>query len=125
MEISFAIWLLRNSRQMTQSQLADRMGTSRQQVSDLEIGQLPTIATLLRIARALQINPACLLLIAEARRRESVPLPRLLGHISFTSLSSIANEKVPTDSNFGLQSSETICTTEKPVALSPLSVPGY
>lgn len=74
MEISFAVWLLRESRGLTQSQLASRMKTSRQQVSDLEIGQMPTIATLLRIARALQVTPRCLLLIAEARgRRESAP----------------------------------------------------
>jgi hypothetical protein len=73
MEIGFAIWLLRESRKMSQSQVATRMKTSRQQVSDLEIGQQPTIATLLRVSHALQITPQCLLLIAEARRRGLVP----------------------------------------------------
>jgi len=68
-EISFAIWLLRQARQMTQSQLATRMGATRQQISRLEIGaQLPTIATLLRVARALKVSPRFLLLIAEHRR---------------------------------------------------------
>ena len=76
MEISFAIWLLRQSREMTQTQLAARMKTTRQQVSDLEIGaQLPTIATLRRVSRALQIAPASLLLIAESRRRELARQP--------------------------------------------------
>ena len=74
MDINFAVWLLRKSRSMTQSQVASRMRTSRQQVSELEIGQMPTIATLLRISRALSVSPRCLLLIAEARgRRESAP----------------------------------------------------
>jgi transcriptional regulator with XRE-family HTH domain len=73
METGFAIWLLRETRNMTQSQVATRMKTSRQQVSDLEIGQQPTIATLLRVARALQISPQGLLLIAEERRRGLVP----------------------------------------------------
>jgi hypothetical protein len=74
MDINFAIWLLRKSRSMTQSQVASRMKTSREQVSDLEIFQMPTIATLLRISRALQVTPRCLLLIAEARgKRESAP----------------------------------------------------
>jgi len=73
METGFAIWLLRESREMSQSQVATRMKTSRQQVSDLEIGQQPTIPTLLRVAHALQISPQGLLLIAEARRRGLVP----------------------------------------------------
>jgi hypothetical protein len=46
------------------------MNTTRQQVSDLEIAQAPTIATLFRVAQALQVAPACLVLIAENRRRE-------------------------------------------------------
>jgi hypothetical protein len=45
------------------------MNTTRQQVSDLEIGQAPTIATLFRVAQALQIAPAGLVLIAENRQR--------------------------------------------------------
>jgi transcriptional regulator with XRE-family HTH domain len=76
MEISFAIWLLRQSRGMSQTQLAARMRTTRQQVSDLEIGQAPTIATLCRVARALKVTPAFLVLIAENRRRPSDPMPR-------------------------------------------------
>jgi transcriptional regulator with XRE-family HTH domain len=79
MEISFAIWLLRQSRGMSQAQLATRMRTTRQQVSDLEIGQLPTIPTLFRVARALQVSPACLVRIAEGRRRitNSKPIPHI------------------------------------------------
>ena len=73
MNTSFAIWLLRQSRGMTQKQLAARMNTTRQQVSDLEIGQLPTIHTLLRLSRALQVNPAALLRIAEARGVSVLP----------------------------------------------------
>ena len=71
-EISFALWLARQARKMTQSQVAMEMGTSRQQVSEIEIGQLPTVATLARIAQALQVSPAHLVLIAESRRRVSV-----------------------------------------------------
>ena len=69
-EIGTATWLVRQARKMSQSQLAVRMKTTRQQVSDLEIGQLPSVATLFRIARALRIHPACLVLIAENRQRE-------------------------------------------------------
>jgi transcriptional regulator with XRE-family HTH domain len=74
MDIGFAIWVLRTSLGMSQNQLASRMKTSRQQVSDLEIFQMPTVATLYRIARALRVTPRCLLQIAEVRgRRESAP----------------------------------------------------
>lgn len=67
-QIGFAIWAVRQARGLSQRQLAARMKTTRQQVSDLEIGQLPTIVTLFRLARALQIKPAGLLIIAEGRR---------------------------------------------------------
>jgi DNA-binding XRE family transcriptional regulator len=78
LRISFAVWLLREARGMTQDQLAARMKTTRQQISDLEIFQSPTVATLFRIARALQVTPRSLLLIAEARRRRewTPPLKR-------------------------------------------------
>src|ERR1035437_3922687 len=76
MQIGFAIWLLRQSREMTQSQLATRMRTSRQQISDLEIFQLPTVSTLFRVARALQVSPACLIRLAEGRRKVSDLPPR-------------------------------------------------
>ncbi len=74
-QVGFAIWVLRQSRQMTQRQLAARMSTSRQQVGDLEVGQSPTIDTLLRLARALRVPPALLIQIAEARRSELAAPP--------------------------------------------------
>jgi DNA-binding XRE family transcriptional regulator len=75
MELGFSIWLVRQSRKMTQAQLATRMQTTRTQVSELECGQVPKIATLFRVARALRVTPACLILIAENRRREFLRPP--------------------------------------------------
>jgi transcriptional regulator with XRE-family HTH domain len=67
MDIHFALWLMRMARGLTQEQLSVRVHTSRQHISALEIFKTPTVATLFRLAAALDISPAVLLRIAESR----------------------------------------------------------
>ena len=74
--IGDTIWILRQARRMTPVDLATRMGTTRQQVGAWEIGRMPTVAHLLGLSHALHVAPASLMLIAEARRKESSPPPR-------------------------------------------------
>ncbi len=67
MDVGFSVWLVRQAQGMTQNQLARRMQTTRQQISDLEIGQSPTLPTLNRLAVALEVDVLTLLRLNEVR----------------------------------------------------------
>ena len=58
---------LRESRGLTQGQLAERCGASRPQIANLEAGNnAPTLGTLLRLAKALECEPSRLLQVFDS-----------------------------------------------------------
>lgn len=70
--ISFALWLLRSTRGLTQDELAARIPATRQQVGDWEIGaKLPTVASFERVCRGLEVSPRACLRIAESRGKKA------------------------------------------------------
>lgn len=59
--------MLRQAHDLSQQQLASKMLTTREVVSNLERGEsLPTVVTLERASKALAVSPAVLLHLAEA-----------------------------------------------------------
>jgi transcriptional regulator with XRE-family HTH domain len=72
-DTSFSLWLLRESQELTQQQLAKRIRRPRQLVSDWEVGQLPTVESLRRLSRGLRVPVSVILLLAEARERSKLP----------------------------------------------------
>jgi|HubBroStandDraft_6_1064221.scaffolds.fasta_scaffold281298_3 transcriptional regulator with XRE-family HTH domain len=67
MNLSFAFWILREARGMSQRQLARRVPATRQQIGQWENGAMPTLATFERVCSALEVSPSTCLQIAEAR----------------------------------------------------------
>lgn len=72
--VSRRILELRHQRSMTQTELADLVGTGKPHISELEHGKTsPGIGLLAKLAEALQVEPADLLREGDAkpsRRRE-------------------------------------------------------
>ncbi len=69
-DISFAVRLLRQARNLSQRQLALRVGTSRQYISKLELRCIvPNVSTLLRLAAGLRVSPYVLIKFAEFGKR--------------------------------------------------------
>jgi transcriptional regulator with XRE-family HTH domain len=65
--------IVREAHGLSQSQLADKMATTRQQVCDIERGeQLPTMDTLGRACTALEISLSTLMQLAEADGGEGI-----------------------------------------------------
>lgn len=67
-----SIWMVRQSRRLTQRELARRVKTSRAAISNMERGEkLPTVATLRRVAKSLDVPCSVLLRLAEMEERET------------------------------------------------------
>lgn len=67
-DIAFAVKLLRRSHQLSQRDLAKKLGVPRTYISSVENGKkLPTIETLERLAQALFATTAALILIGQAK----------------------------------------------------------
>ncbi len=65
-DISFAVRLLRQARNLTQQQLAARLATSPQYINRLERRQvMPRVTTLPRLAAALHVSPCVLITLAQ------------------------------------------------------------
>lgn len=65
LRLGLAVWSIRQARHLTQSQLACRLKTSRQHVSNIERAEkLPTVETMLRLCEVLRVKPATLLRLA-------------------------------------------------------------
>lgn len=61
-----AIWMVRIARGLSQNALAERAGTSRSAISNIERGQrLPNVVTLERMAKSLRVASWVLLKITE------------------------------------------------------------
>jgi transcriptional regulator with XRE-family HTH domain len=66
-DIGLALAVIRHGKGMTQDQLAKKLRTTRQQVSDIEHGrQIPTIQSVKKLAKVLEMKPRTLVAIAEA-----------------------------------------------------------
>lgn len=68
MDVNFSLWLLRSSSGLTQSQLAQRIGTSRQAVGQWEVSRQPTVENLQKLAQGLRVPVSVVLALAETRR---------------------------------------------------------
>lgn len=69
-DVGFAVTVLRQAQGKTQAQLAQRAGTTRQVVSNIEIGtKQPTIASVRKLAKGLEVKPQTLIRLAEVRRK--------------------------------------------------------
>jgi transcriptional regulator with XRE-family HTH domain len=65
LDLAFSTKLLRQARGLSQYQLASRMHCNRAMIAKIECRTVcPTIATVERLARALQVRPDILILIS-------------------------------------------------------------
>ena len=65
LRLGTAVWALRQATNQSQSQLASRLRTSRQYISEVERGEnLITVGTLYRLSKALRVSPVTLLRVA-------------------------------------------------------------
>lgn len=70
-QVAAAVRDLRHARNLSQRQLAGRMNVPRTYISKIENGKaMPTLSSLERLARALQVDISALLRDAKGRRRE-------------------------------------------------------
>lgn len=71
LQVATAVRDLRRVRNLSQRQLAGRMGVPRTYISKIENGKaMPTLGSLERLARALQVDISALLRDAKSRHRE-------------------------------------------------------
>ena len=67
-DLAFSLWLLRQMRGWSQEQMARKLSTTRQTVSNWEIGvKTPTLASLRHLCRGLNVPVWLCLRLAEAR----------------------------------------------------------
>jgi len=79
MSLGSAVRMLRQVKGWKQSQLADTIDIDRTYLSRIESdSQLPSIAMLQRIAEALEINPAFLIMLAHGSDPEIAPFIPLI-----------------------------------------------
>jgi transcriptional regulator with XRE-family HTH domain len=68
LDLSFSLWLLRSSRALTQDELARRLSTTRQTISNWETGEkIPTLDSLRKLCHGLSVPVRVCLQLAEAR----------------------------------------------------------